>query len=338
MPTMHDVARRAGVSQSTVSRVLNPGGASGSISQETIDRVLKAAEELGYRIDPLARAMKGKSTGVIGIIARRLDSFLPLVISALSDEFRALGYTTIDGEAGNNPDETLRLHTLFETQFCDGLVLAADPKGLSEEQAHTILRDRHVVMTAWGVPVPGIPLVNTDNREGARQAMAHLLALGHERIAFLDVGWSGDHLLRRQVYEEMMAEAGLPCDEYLIVSDEGMQAGFEATRHLLRLKHPPTAIFASEDLLAFGALRAAYVQGLSVPEDLSIIGFDDLPHAAYSTPALTTVRQPVQETARIIAGLLVDLIAGRASVDATNEIMLVPPELMIRETTAPPRA
>ncbi len=336
MPTMHDVARKAGVSQSTVSRVLNPDNTSASISQETVDRVLQAAAELGYRIDPLARAMKGKSTGVIGIIVRRFDSFLPHVISALSDNLRQAGYTTIEGEAGNNPDETLRLHTLFETQFCDGLVLAADPKGLNEEQARKIFSNKHVVMTAWGVPMPGIPLVNTDNRAGARQAMTHLFSLGHERIALLDVGWSGDHWLRRQVYEEMMTAAGLPYGDYLIVSDEGMQAGFNATQKLLSLKHPPTAIFASEDLLAFGALKAAHMHGLAVPEQLSIVGFDDLPFAEFSEPALTTVRQPVQEIAEIISRLLVDLISEKTTVNPSNEIILVEPELIIRETTAPP--
>lgn len=338
MPTMHDVARKAGVSQSTVSRVLNPGAGSATISADTVARVMQAAEALGYRIDPLARAMKGKSTGVIGIVVRRFDTFLPRVISALSDSFRRAGYTTINGEAGNNADETIRLHTLFETQFCDGLVLAADPKGLDAETTRRLFRSQPLVMTAWGVPVRGIPLVNTDNQSGARKAMRHLLALGHKRIAFLDVGWSGDHWLRRQVYEQMMSDAGLAYEPYLVISDEGMEAGYRAAHALLTMDSAPTAIFASEDLLAYGAMRAAAELGIAIPDDLSIIGFDDLPFSEYSAPPLTTVRQPVERIADVISNLLVSLIGGNAEVDDTNEIILLEPELIIRESTAPPRS
>jgi DNA-binding LacI/PurR family transcriptional regulator len=335
-PTMHDVARRAGVSQSTVSRVLNQDRNDASISQETITRVLSAAKELGYRIDPLARAMKGKPTGVIGIIVRRLDSFLPLVVSALSDSLRRAGYTTINGEAGNNVAETLRLHTLFETQFCDGLVLAADPRGLDEDQARLIFGARALVMTAWGVPMPGIPLVNTDNQVGAQLAMQHLIDLGHRRIAFLDVGWSGDHLLRRQAYEAAMQAHSFPYDHFLVVSDEGMEAGYRATHELLTLDEPPTAIFASEDLLAIGAMRAARERGLRIPDQLSIIGFDGLPVTRFTTPRLTTIRQPVEETARRITNLLNGLISGALMVTPEMEIDLVAPEFWPGESTAPP--
>lgn len=337
-PTMHDVARRAGVSQSTVSRVLNYSTSDVSISADTISRVLAAAEELGYRIDPLARAMKGKPTGVIGIIVRRLDTFLPLMLTALSDSLRAAGYTTIHGEAGNNVDETLRLHTLFETQYCDALILMADPRGLSAEQSHKILRAKHVVMTAWGVPVKGIPLVNTDNRAGAQMAMDHLISLGHRRIAFLDVGWSGDHLLRRQVYEETMRAYELPYDETtLLVSDEGLEAGYHAARRLLALPDPPTAIFASEDLLAMGAMRAAVDLGVRVPTDLSVIGFDGLPACHYSAPRLTTIRQPVEIIAERITGLIAGLVSQAIAVTPDREIDLVPPTFLPGESTAPPR-
>ncbi len=337
-PTMHDVARRAGVSQSTVSRVLNYSTSEVTISAETISRVLAAAEELGYRIDPLARAMKGKPTGVIGIIVRRLDTFLPLMVTALSDSLRAAGYTTIHGEAGNSADETLRLHTLFETQYCDALILMADPRGLSTEQAHKILGARHVVMTAWGVPVKGIPLVNTDNRAGAQMAMDHLIGLGHRRIAFLDVGWSGDHLLRRQIYEATMQAHNLLYDDTtLLVSDEGMEAGYQAGRRLLTQPDPPTAIFASEDLLAMGAMRAALDLGVRVPDDLSIIGFDGLPVCQYSAPRLTTIRQPVETIAERITALITRLINQEIAVTPDMEIDLVPPTFLPGESTAAPR-
>jgi len=334
MPTMHDVARLAGVSQSTVSRVLN-NSADVILNPKTIERVLEAANELGYRIDPLARALKGKSTGVIGIITRRYDSFLPQLVSELSLNFRQAGYMIIHGEANNNPDEVFNLHTLFETQFCDGLILAADPKGLDTTQTQNIFQDKHLVMTAWGVPVRGIPLVNTNNQAGIEMALTHLFELGHQRIAFLDVGWAGDHRVRRQTYQDMMEDAGLFYPPHLVTSDEGIQAGFEATQALLALNPRPTAILASEDLLAFGALRAAYHNNISVPDQLSIIGFDDLPFAEFSIPALTTIRQPIEEIAQIICDLLINLIRETAT-QADDDITLVKPQLIIRETTTVP--
>ncbi len=335
MSTMHDIARKVGVSQSTVSRVLSGGPAAISISQETRDKILEAAEALGYRIDPLARAMRGKSNRVIGVIARVLDGvFLPRLASELAKRFRQEGYDIIVTAAANDPDETLRLQTLFETQFCDGLILAADPFGFSEAQTRAFL-NKHLVMTAWGSPVADIPMVNTDNLSGARQAMEHLLQLGHRRIAFLDIGWSGDTLLRRQAYIEMMGQAGLDYESYLVSAVEGMPDGYRATRQLLELERPPTAIFAAEDFLAFGALKAAFDNRLRIPRDLSIVGFDDHPYAEFSVPALTTIRQPVERIADHACQLLLRLIDGER-VPASQRQILVQPELILRESTAPP--
>jgi LacI family transcriptional regulator len=336
MPTMQDIARKVGVSQSTVSRVLSGGAVPISISQETRDKILQAADSLGYRIDPLARAMRGKSNRVIGVIARAFDGvFLPHLTSELARRFRDKGYDIILSAAANDPDETLRLQTLFETQFCDGLVLAADPFGFSEAQTQAILNSKHLVMTAWGSPVADIPMVNTDNRLGAQQAMDHLLGLGHRRIAFLDIGWSGDGIVRRQTYVDWMDQAGLDYRPYLLSAVAGMTEGYQATQHLLDLDVPPTAIFAAEDFLAFGALKAAYDRGISIPDELSIVGFDDHPYAEYSVPALTTVRQPIPAITDYTCELLLRLIQEER-IPMDERQVLIPPELIIRESTAPP--
>jgi DNA-binding LacI/PurR family transcriptional regulator len=336
MSTMHDIARKVGVSQSTVSRVLSGGPAAQAITQETRDKILEAAEAIGYRVDPLARAMRGKSNRVIGMIARVFDGvFLPRLASALGKRFRQEGYDIIVTAAANDPNETLRLQTLFETQFCDGLIVAADPFGFGEAQTKAFL-NKHLVMTAWGSQIADIPLVNTDNLSGASMAMEHLLQLGHRRIAFLDVGWSGDTMLRRQAYIEMMNHAGLEYLPYLVSAVEGMPAGYEATRHLLDLNQPPTAIFAAEDFLALGALKAAYDRGLRVPRDLSVVGFDDHPYAEFSVPALTTVRQPIEQIADHACQLLIRLINGE-TVEKSERQILVQPELIVRESTASPQ-
>ena len=335
MSTMQDIARKVGVSQSTVSRVLSGGPAPISISQETRDRILEAADAMGYRIDPLARALRGKSNHVIGVIARVFEGvFLPSLASQLATRFRREGYDIILAAASNDLDETLRLQALFETQFCDGLILAADPSGFSETQVKTFL-NRPLVMTAWGSPVGDIPMVNTDNRLGARQAMEHLLELGHRRIALLDIGWAGDAVVRREAYIEMMEQVSLDYRPYLIPATLGMPSGYEATQRLLDLNPPPTAIFAAEDFVAYGALKAAYDRGLSIPRDLSIVGFDDHPHSEFSVPALTTVRQPIAAIADITCRLLLRLISGE-SVAAEERQILAPPELIIRQSTMPP--
>jgi LacI family transcriptional regulator len=319
-----------------VSRVLSGGIAPFSISQETRVKILKAADSLGYRVDPLARAMRGKSNRVIGVIARSFDGvFLPHLTSELARRFRSNGYDIILSAAANDPDEILRLQTLFETQFCDGLVLAADPFGFSETQTQAILNSKHLVMTAWGSPIADIPMVNTDNRLGARWAMEHLLGLGHQRIAFLDIGWSGDAIVRRETYVEMMKQARLDYDRYLLTAVAGMTDGYQATQHLLDLDPRPTAIFAAEDFLAFGALKAAYDRGVSIPRELSIVGFDDHLYAEYSVPALTTVRQPIHAITDYTCELLLRLIREEPVTLSESQVLL-PPEFIIRESTAPP--
>lgn len=334
--TMHDVARLAGVSQSTVSRVLNHDPETLSLSPDTIARVQAAAQELGYRMDPLARAMKGKATRMVGITVRRYDLFLTWLVSELTVRFLNAGYTTIQSSAENMPSETLRLSSVFETAFCDGLVLAADPAGLDESFLATI-RKKHLVMTAWGDHIPGIPLINTDNILGTRLMMKHLFELGHKRIAFLDVGWSGDHYQRQVVYETMMKEANLYHEPYFLVTDEGFAAGMQAAQKLMTFEKPPTAIFASEDRLAIGVIKAAHEMGIAIPEELSVVGFDGLPVANYCTPTLTTIRQPVEAIADTIVELLDALIFNRPINDASFDTIWVPPTFVAGASSAPPR-
>lgn len=337
-PTMRDVAQLAGVSQSTVSRVLNHAHAPEQLdfSPETIARVQAAAEKLGYLIDPLARAMKGKATRMVGITVRHYDPFLTWLVSELAVHFRSAGYTTIQSSAENTPSETVRLHNVFETTFCDGLVLVADPAGL-DESVVARLRKKHLVMTAWGEPIPGIPFVNTDNALGTRLMMEHLFELGHTRIAFLDVGWSGDHFQRQTTYKQIMHEAGLYREEYFLVTGEGSEAGVQAAKTLMALEEPPTAVFASEDQLAIGVLKAAHEMGIALPGELSVAGFDGLPMSSYYYPTLTTIRQPVEEIAAAVVQLLDDLIFDRIASDDPRTVIWVPPTFSRGASTAPPR-
>ena len=334
--TMRDVAQLAGVSQSTVSRVLNHAPEQLDFSPETIARVQTAAEELGYLIDPLARAMKGKATRMVGITVRHYDPFLTWLVSELAVQFRSAGYTTIQSSAENTPSETVRLHNVFETAFCDGLVLVADPAGL-DESVVARLRKKHLVMTAWGDPIPGIPFVNTDNLLGTRLMMDHLFQLGHRRIAFLDVGWSGDHFQRQTTYKTMMKEAGLYREDYFLVTGEGSEAGLQAARTLLALEEPPTAIFASEDQLAIGVLKAAHEMGITLPDDLSVAGFDGLPTSSYCYPTLTTIRQPVERIAASVVQILDDLIFDRTTNDDRSNVIWEAPTFSRGASTAPPR-
>jgi LacI family transcriptional regulator len=180
------------------------------------------------------------------------------------------------------------------------------------------------------------PSIATDGYEGARTAVQHLAELGHERIAFI----AGDERLasakdRHRAYMETLAQLGFKRDPSLIVNGDFSQSGgFAATCKLLALKRPPTAIFAANDMSAFGAMAAIHNAGLKVPEDISVIGFDDIPAAAQVHPALTTVRQPIHQMGRSAVNTLLALIAG---IEPASPQVSLPTELVVRDSTAAPR-
>lgn len=331
---MKQVATRVGVAQSTVSRILNGVEGRVPVTAATRERVMEAVRELGYRPHPLARGLRGAGTSLVGLIVREIaDPFFAAAIEAVTGEARRHGYQLVLGHAESRAGAVLALSEILEMRHCDGLLVLGDvaegPR-LWEE----LRRDsRAVVGVSQGARSPGVPTVNVDNRRGVELILGHLHDLGHRRIAFVDAGWGGDVAERRRAYLDFLAARGLAAEPEYVQAGTNAPSSGEASLHaLLGLARPPTAILCATDQVAMGALAAAAARGLSVPRDLSVAGFDDIPIARYAIPALTTVRQPVQEIMSVALRLLLELVAnGRA----TPGVRLIDPELVVRASTGP---
>jgi DNA-binding LacI/PurR family transcriptional regulator len=340
IPTMQDIARASGVSQSTVSRVLTGAPTVVPINPATRERVLEVARQMRYRPNPLARGLRGARTMLLGVIVREItDPFFAGAVDAISAEASRRGYNVVLGHAHGRTDEAIALRAVLETRHCDAILLLGD----TSDQPRLLedLRDTNInVVGLWqgSVPVPGISTVSVDNRAGVTGLLKHLIGLGHKRIAFVGGGFSEGRLLgdigeRRAAFIEVMADAGLPIvDNYLCEVENNLRGGAASFEALMNLPVPPTAILASTDLLAIGAIHAAGRLGMMVPRDVSIVGFDDLPMAEYTNPALTSVRQPMAEMAAVGVRAAIDMAGpGGAPV-----VQLLEPSVIVRESSGPP--
>jgi DNA-binding LacI/PurR family transcriptional regulator len=330
---MHDIAREAGVSQSTVSRVLNATPSSIQISEGTRARVLTAARRLGYRPNPLARGLRGAPTMLLGVIVREItDPFFAGAIEAVSTEAAAHGYNVVLSHAHGRAEEAIVLRSVLETRHVDAILLLGDmtdqPRLIEELQ-----RCQVPVVSLWqGSALHGLPMVNVDNAAGISQALDHLLGLGHRRIAFVSGRPLGDIEERRAAFEARMLAEGVELPDGFVqhVSNDPA-GGEEALVALVRRPVRPTAVVCSTDQLAIGALHGAARLGIRVPVDLSVTGFDDLPISAFTVPALTTVRMPVREMATIAVQIAIEAAAEGA--EPTIEVLR--PEFVIRQSTGP---
>jgi DNA-binding LacI/PurR family transcriptional regulator len=304
--------------------------------------VQRVAEELGYRPHPGARSLSGRGTGLIGLIMREVnDPFFAELIEVVSNVAKEEGYDLVLGNAKRDPASALALRDrMLDPRHCDGLLLCGDLRESAED--HTFLdrmgTDHRLVSVSRGSRhlVRSTPSVDIDNRKGALLALDHLAQLGHERIACMNVGRVGDLWERLEAYREFVQErfGGVP-DEYVQPTKNSYKGGYEATKRLLSLPTPPTAIFTMDDMMAIGALGAAVDMGWAVPSSLSIVGFDDMDVGAYVRPALTTVRQPMDELGRKAVELLLSMIEGEAPCDPCPRLVL-DPELTIRDSCGPP--
>lgn len=337
--TMRDIATAANVSQSTVSRVLNNAPTLVRIAPETRERVLVAARTLGYRPNPLARGLRGAPTMLLGAVVRDItDPFFAGAIEALSVEAMARGYNVVLGHAHGRADEAIALTAVLETRHCDAIVLLGDMQ--DQPRLLADLKDSIVpVVALWQGSSPlEVPTVDVDNRAGTQAGLQHIVSLGHERIAFIGGRPLGDIREREAAFMSFMSEWSLPVPEvYIRNVPNTPSGGEEATRALLALDEPPTAIMTSTDTLAVGVLHAAYLLGLVVPRDLSVVGFDDILLASHTVPALTTLRMP---TAAIVAEGVERAIelARNPRLRREPALKVFAPTLIVRQSTAPPRA
>jgi LacI family transcriptional regulator len=334
MTTIKDVARRAGVSTMTVSRVINN---SGYISPETRSRVERAIADLDYLPNALARSLRFKQTKTIALVLSDISNpFFTTLARGVEDAAMEHGFSVLFCNTDESDAvEREYLSILIQKQVDGVLLVPASDHGGALGQ----LRARGVPVVALDRRVPGVPVdtVRGDSEGGAYAAVCHLLALGHTCIAAMTgprgISTATDRLAG---YRRALEGAGVAVDERLICSDDfTTEGGYRATQRLLAERVAPTAIFSGNNFIAFGAFRALREAGLQVPEDVSLVTFDDLPDSWLMTPFLTTVNQPAHAIGRRATELLLERLGERGGPEA-REIVL-PTELIVRRSSAPPR-
>ena len=332
--TIRQIADLAGVSIATVSRVLNGRG---DVSDETREVVSRVIRENGYTANRSARGLSAGRTGLVGILVPLVypayfSAILAGAAQALSERDLQIVLSPTDHEHDREVSVLDRLHALT-----DG-ALIVNPEESSEELERLLDGGYRFVVLDPLMPLnERIPSVSAAHTSGADQAMRHLLELGHRRIAQITgpQGWVATED-RRRGYRAALAAAGILPDPALEVEVEPeIGPGRNAALHLLGLPEPPTAIFAFNDNIAIGAIQAARARGMRVPDDVSIVGFDDVELATIVTPALTTVRQPLAEMGRTAVSLLSRLLERQHFETLHVELAT---RLVVRDSTASPRA
>ena len=333
--TIQDVARRAKVSTATVSRVLSK---SGPVSERTRNEVLEAIKLTGYRVNQAARNLRMQRAGAVLVLVPNLGKpFYSGILAGISDGFAGSDYAVLITDTESQP---LRDTTLAE-YFLDGRIdgaISLDGR-MSSEALHQCTAhgtgDRIVFLCEW-VEDKDFPVISSDNAEGARLAIQHLHSLGHRKIAHV-TGPDGNVLTaaRRAGMLEERARLDLPArPEWIIRGDFSLESGHEAAQKILAMHERPTAVFCSADMVAFGLIAGLLKGGVRVPDDISVIGFDDIEMSEFFVPALTTIRQDRHLLGRRAAEVLLNRLN---SSDVPNTLLQpISVELIIRGSTQPP--
>jgi LacI family transcriptional regulator len=331
---LSDVAERAGVHPATVSRALSERTRH-MVNSATAERVLAAAAELGYTPNPIARSLKTNRSFTVAVLLPDLTNPLfPPMVRGIEDGLAEAGFTALIANTDNHPDRALAALETMRIRQADGCIAATATRddGLLADTAAEIpmvLINRRVLSHA-------IPAVVADDRSGVRQAVEHLAALGHERIAYVaGPQWLSTGADRHEAFVGALRGVGLEPDPKLISFGEGFteEQGALSLHALLEAGAQFTALVAGNDLMALGCYDALVERGLSCPDDVSIVGFNDMPFADKFNPPLTTVRIPHYEMGRRAAELLLERIEADGT--APGDDIVLPVELVQRASTAP---
>ncbi len=334
--TIQDVARAAGVSAATVSRVLtNPS----LVSEATRETVLQAIKSTEYRVNQAARNLRLQRANAVLVLVPNLGKpFYSGILAGISEEFSGTDYAVLIADTDSDPIVDSALAGYFLDGRVDGVISLDGGVRASalRECVDLGVEDRIVFLCEW-VEGQKFPVISSDNAEGARLAIRHLHDLGHRKIAHI-TGPDGNVLTtaRREGMVSERARLGLPAQpEWIIRGDFSLESGHDAATRILAMDDRPTAVFCSADMVAFGLMAGLKSGGLRVPEDISVVGFDDIEMSEYYIPALTTIRQDRHGLGRRAARVLLDRLKNK-SLERTPEVP-IPVELIVRESTAPLR-
>ena len=335
--TIKDIAKRAGVSHSTVSRALRVNHL---VSSETSKRIREIAQEMGYRPSAVARSLKTNRTQVLGVIVSNIsDPFFSEILNGIEASAQAGGYSLFIAASQHDPIKERQIVQTMMEQRTDGVIICSS--SFSPEHGRQLL--------SYGFPVVVVNhqgsesfnySIYHDDVDGSSQITRHLISLGHKRIAYLGNSQSGRTTQDRlHGFLDVMSEADLEVPDSFIHHVEGGDPilGQKSVEYFMRLTPKPTAIVCFNDMLAIGVLKGCEVAGFRVPEDLSVTGFDNITYSAFTTPCLTTFDQPKFSIGQEAAQLLLDLLrAEDGIIKDTPNVKILKGKLLIRGTTSTP--
>jgi LacI family transcriptional regulator len=329
--TILDVARESGVSYSTVSRALNDFS---YVKEETREKVLAAAAKLGYVTNIQASSLAGGKTRIIGLLVPGLDNgYIGEIVRGIDEEIAKINYDLMLYTTRRRVGREALYVNAISNGLSDGMILIVpllEPEYLEALQSHEF----PYVLVDQSDPSHCSDAIDATNWQGAYDATKYLINLGHRRIGFItglrEIQSAVD---RFEGYKAALTEYNIAFDDTLVAEGDFFNAsGYEAGQKLLQLKPHPTAIFASNDLMAFGAMQAIGEQGLRIPHDISLIGFDDIPQASMVHPQLTTVRQPLDQMGRVAVRLLLEQIENLGNPERAVRRVTLATHLIKRES------
>ena len=334
--TLQDIAEQAHVSVTTASKVINDKTSEIRISPKTRDRVLTIVKQVGYKPNPFAQSLRTKKSRSFGVVVAEMrNPYFGAILSGIEQASIARGYCPLISSLENNFGEEKACVEVHRANRAAGILFAGTVFRLEEGILHQLAEDNiPVVFIGNKVKALSIPYVDLDNVKGAFLATEHLIKLGHRRIGIImgpdDIPASDK---RREGYKRALEEYGLQYDERWVEQEAQLRSdpgsGYSAMMRLLE-RDPPTALCTFNDQYALGAIRAAVEKGLTIPQDLAVVGFDNIAAAAYYSPPLTTVEQPMLEMGRIAADMLIDAIEG--TLKKERSFVTLDPKLIIRES------
>jgi DNA-binding LacI/PurR family transcriptional regulator len=329
--SIKDIARAASVSHPTVSRALRN---SPLVNRETAERIQSIAAVMGYRPNKIARSLVTKRTYTIGVVVTSIaDPFIGEVVSGIEAVANEHGYSVVLSNSNADPDLEVKVVHSFQERRVDAVIVTASRVGALYLDLLSRLKIPIVLINNQHEDdADFIYSVRIDNLTASQAAMRHLIYLGHRRIGYIgDVAGFQSDTERHVGYRAALAAVNLPYLKELVSHGDGKpEGGRDAMERLLDLDRQPTAVFCYNDMSALGAMRAIHARGLIVPDDISIIGFDDLFLASYANPLLTTIRQPMRQMGRLAMETVLKIISG----DRSTTNIKVQGELIIRDSTA----